>query len=220
MIDTHSAEIIEGPKNEARLNELGLDEEDLITAVLAAELERRNCSVLEPRSAPGFKAWSTGFGSLAETLLQKGWTRVEKRGLPRMVNPENGVAIAVIHGDEATGRQGVSPKTKSARGAQSLCLVRSNCEQLNLPFGDERFVPLPPEEEQITWWLMIYSDGAGSLRAELSLPIGIGGDSRFSVWQERIALSVPDPSSEPVPPSYHDEEPPLEIEVSVRPKGN
>lgn len=218
MIDTYATEIIEGPKKEARLNELGLEEEDLITAVLAAELERRNCSALEPRSAPGFKAWSTGFGVLAETLTQKGWTRVEKQGLPRMVNPENGVAIAVIHGDEATGRRVASPKTKSARGAQSLCLVRSNCQQLNLPFGDERFVPLPPEEEQITWWLMIYSDGASVLRAELSLPVGVGEDSRFSMWQERIGISVPDPGPEFDATRYDDDDA-LDIEVSVRPKG-
>ena len=207
----------EGPSAEARLNNLGLSSEWLVDAVHASEVERQSCSVLEPSIAPGFKAWAAGFRRLAEELVPRGWAKIETRGLPRLVNKETAVAVAVCNGDDGTGLRGREPRSKHPRGVQSVLLVRSNRRQLNLPFGDERFTPVPPDREQVTWWLLVYSNGEGSLRAELALPVGLDDDRRFSVWKERIILDVPE-SEDFERRVSDDDEPPMEIAVNVRPK--
>ncbi len=55
-----------------------------------------------------------------------------------------------------------------------------------------------------------------TVRAELSLPVGIGEDSRLAIWKERIIVEMGDLS---LPPSRRDEEePPLEFEINIRPR--
>jgi hypothetical protein len=202
-----------------RLEELGLTMDDFVAVVQAAEMERRSCSPLEPSIAPGFKAWVTAFRTLAEQLIPRGWQRVETKGLPRLLNLESSVAIAVVGGDEATGQNSTEsePKSKTPRGARSVFLVRSNERQLVIPFAERGFRPLPPEQEEITWWLLIYSDGINTLRAELTLPVGLGEDRRLSVWEERIILEIPEFYFAPHD-RRDDEEPPFEMEVNVRPR--
>jgi len=212
-----AARIFEGPHATVRLAELGLTEEDFILTVQAGEMERRSCSPLEPSIAPGFKAWAAAFRTLAEQLRQRGWVKEETRGLPRLLHPENAVAIAVINGDEATGcSTGPDPKSKTPRGVQSVLFVQSNDIQLHLPFEGPESEQPPVEHEQITWWLLIHSsEEDDGLRAELSLPIGLGEDGRFCTWEERIIIHIPDLTFSP---NRDDEEPPFEVEVNVRPR--
>ena len=210
--------VFEGPLAEARLAELGLREEELVNAVRAAEMERRSCSPLEPSTSPGYKAWSTGFRTLAEQLVLRGWEKTETRGLPRLLNPESRIAIALVTGDEGTGTTlvGSGPKSKAPRGTQSVLFVRSNQVQLNLFPGSRQFMQRPSEAEQITWWLLMYSSGNGEVRAELSLPVGLGEDRRLAEWEERIVLHLESGSLEP--DSLDDDEPPVELEIDVRPR--
>lgn len=211
-----ASQVFEGASAVVRLRELGVTPTELSIAVQTAELERRSCSLLEPSTAPGYKAWAAGFRALAEQLVVRGWVKTETQGLPRLLNPDTRIAIALVNGDEGTGRQatGSGPKSKAPRGAQTVLLVRSNQVQLELFPGSREFRPLPVEAEQITWWLLMYSDGHDLIRAELSLPIGIGEDRRLAVWEERILI--------PVEPNAFDraddEEPPLELEINVRPR--
>jgi hypothetical protein len=214
MNELHDArQIFSGPLANARLLSLGIQEPELVMAVRAAELERRSCSSLEPSVSPGIKAWIAGFRTLAEQLVVRGWLKTETKGLPRMLNPDTRTAIAVVSGDEGTGISSASPKSKTPRGAQSVFLVHSNEIQQSL-FEDRRFRQLPAEAEQITWWLLIYSDGVGAVRAELSLPVGMGEDRRLTDWSDRIIIELGDLS---LPPGRReDEEPPLEFEINVR----
>lgn len=211
--------MFEGPSARVRLAELGLTMDDFVAVVQASEMERRSCSPLEPSVSPGFKAWATAFRILAEQLMPRGWQRVETKGLPRLLNLDSSVAIAIVGGDEATGQtDGDSePKSKTPRGPRSVFLVRSNERQLVIPFAERELRPLPPEQEEITWWLLIYSDGINALRAELALPVGLGEDSRLSVWEERIVLAIPEFSFAPHD-HQDDEEPPFEMEINVRPR--
>ena len=72
-------------------------------------------------------------------------------------------------------------------------------------------------EEEITYWLMIFSNGEGIWRAELSLPMDIDGQGRLCAWRERILIALPE--SGPMHGKRpEDEEPPLDIEVVVEPK--
>ena len=208
-------EVLEGVDASVRLETLGLTQPLLVRAVLAAAMERRNTSLLEPSNAPGFKAWARGFGVLAEELIPMDWRKVETNGLPRVVHPTSGVAIALVNGDDATGVYGRDPKSKTRRGPQSILLVHSNERQLQL-FELSRFHQTPAAEEQVTWWLLMYF-GADRLRAELSLPIGIGEDSKLSLWKTRIILDVPADGFEREAGSYDDDA--LQIEEHLEPPG-
>jgi hypothetical protein len=209
--------IMEGPLAAARLRELGLREEILVQAVHAAEMDRRGCSIFEPASAPGYKSWAAAVGTLGELLVPTGWIKEETRGLPRLVNPKNGIAIAVVHGDEGVGLLKGRPKSKQPRGEQSISLIESNQLQLTLPFpGMPPPPPAPVVHEQLTYWLLIYSD-TETVRAELSLAVGLSDDGRLAVWEERILVGIPDFYIEPFRKN-DDDEPQLPVEVVVRPK--
>jgi hypothetical protein len=213
-MDAAEPQVFAGPLALAKLRLLGINQPDLVMAVRAAEIERRSCSSLEPSVAPGFKAWAAGFRTLAEQLVPRGWVKTETKGLPRILNPDTRIAVAVVTGDEETGLSPGAPRSKSPRGPQSVLIVRSNEIQLNL-FEARRFRPLPAEAEQITWWLLMASSG-DTVRAELSLPVGVGEDSRLATWKERIIIELGDLS---LPPSRRDEEePPLEFEINIRPR--
>lgn len=208
--------IFAGPAAVARLRALGLEADWLVEAVLASELERQSCSPYEPSGSPGYKAWSTGFTNLAERLVPLGWKKVENIGLPRIINAKTAIAVAVCTGTEGVGLRSREPNSKHPRGIQSVLCVRRNQRQLNLfPDSPLEQLPVPPEAEQITWWLLIYSGANGNLRAELALPVAME-DDRFSRWQERILLDIPQPDGSKVP--MEDEEPPLDLEVVVRPR--
>ena len=205
--------IYDGPQTTVKLNILGLTEELLVDAVLAGEIARRSCSPLAPANAAGIEAWIHSFVRLAEELVPTDqWEKTETRGLPRMVNLETRIALAVCNGDGGTGLRWGAPKSKNPRGQQSVLFVRSNERQLNL-FTEGPWVPLPPDEEQITWWLLIYSNEDEILRAELSLPVGLGEDSRFSFWRERILLDIPEPEISSIYASDDGGPPPLDIVV-------
>lgn len=207
------AEVFDGPAAEAELRQLGLETADIVAAVEAAEITRRSCSPLEPSIAPGFKAWVAAFTALAERKVPQGWEKTETKGLPRLIEPRTAVAITVGSGDEGTGTSGGRPATKSPRGPQSVLYVRSNQSQLQI-FEARELRQLPAEAEQVTWWLLIYSDG-DDVRAELSLPVGLDDKRRLGFWEKRIIVDIPDLS---LPPSGQDEEEPLEVEVNVRPR--
>lgn len=207
--------ILEGPLAAARLSELGLREEILVQAVHAAEMDRRGCSIFEPSSAPGYKSWAAAVGTLGELLVPTGWIKEETRGLPRVVNPRNGIAIAVVHGDEGVGLLNGHPKSKQPRGEQSISLIEINQLQLTLPFPGLQ-PPTPAVHEQLTYWLLIFSD-TETVRAELSLAVGLSEDGRLAVWEERILVEIPDFYLEPFRKN-DDDEPQLPIEVVVRPK--
>jgi hypothetical protein len=213
-MDAAEPQVFAGPLTLAKLRALEINQPDLVMAVRAAEIERRSCSPFEPSISPGFKAWAAGFRTLAEQLVPRGWVKTETKGLPRILNPATRVAVAVVTGDEETGLVTGVPRSKSPRGPQSVLIVRSNEIQLNL-FEASRFRPLPAEAEQITWWLLMASNG-DTVRAELSLPVGVGEDSRLATWKERIIIELGDLS---LPPNRRDEEePPLEFEINIRPR--
>jgi hypothetical protein len=210
---TLGSTVFEGDDAKQLLAELGLDHDDLARAVVVSELERRSTSPLEPSGAAGYKAWSVGFRALCEALIPKGWKRTEHSGLPRLVNPEAAVAVAIVNGDDGTGSRDRNPKSRAKRGEESISLVRTNFVQLSLPFAGEHEKPRGPEN---TWWLLIYSDGKSTLRAELSLCVGTDDEDRLAAWKSRIILQVE--GLEPATTPKMEEESPARVDVIVRPK--
>ena len=206
----------EGPSATARIQALGLENGWLIRAVHAGEIDRRNTSSLEPATASGIKAWCAAIRTLREETIELGeWDSEESNGLPRIVNKVTRVTVTACAGDENVGLVGREPKAKNPRGSSSVHIVRTNQRQLNL-FTQLRYQRNPETVEQLTWWLLYYSNGEGLLRAELSLPVAIGEDSRFSDWSERIILDIP--SLDDRGRSQEEDEDLIQVEVSVRPK--
>ena len=197
----------------ALIAELGLDHEDLARAVAVSEAERRATSPLEPSSAAGYKAWAGGFRALCEVLIPKGWERIEHHGLPRLVNHKKGIAIAIVNGDDGTGIRERSPRSRAKRGEESVSLVGTNYVQLSLPFPE---MQEKADGSEITWWLLVHSDGGSTLRAELSLCVGIDEEGRLAAWKTRIILEIEPLNS--ITTLATEEEPPAIIEVVVRPK--
>lgn len=204
-------DVFDGPEAEAQVRSLGLEPEWLLNAVHDGEIEARNCSALEPATAPGLRRWFAGIRSLTEQALAAGtgWVRTDSYGLPRILNRQTRVAVTFCNGDFGAGMPSLEPHAKSPRGPRSIFLVRSNVRQLAL-FGNGP-VATPPPHEQITWWLLVYSAG-DVIRAELSLPLAAGEDRRFSAWQTRIILDVP-PLNSPVRVS---DDHATDVEVTVK----
>lgn len=210
-----AAQAFVGTQAAARLADLGLTNDDILETVLAAQNERLAYSGPRwPSNTAGFMAYSAGVFTLASRLEPQGWVKTETKGLARVLNPDTRVAVAVAAGDVETGRLWGKPTSRNERGSVAALLVRSNQIQLNLPFEEEGLRPLPPVEEQITWWLLIYSDKDGStVRAELSLPVGIT-DNRLASWQQRIIIDVSSCSTKSAI-DLEDELPPIDFEVRI-----
>jgi hypothetical protein len=164
--------LYQGPAATAALSRLDINPEWLATAVIASEIARRNTSPLEPVSAPGSNAWFAGVRRLTENILQGSpdWVRRDEKNLPRLINTQSGVTIAMCGGDQGVGLPGRSPRTRGEKGNESAEMVRVNVAQQLALFGDQgpQFRPVPPRENRNNWWLLYYSDGIQVLRANAS----------------------------------------------------
>ena len=177
-----------------KLTALGLSEEILQGAVSRGFLARLDCTENHPPSIPGIVAWGETICALRENLLPMGWERSNDRNLPLTVNVETGIALTASSGDEFTGLEGATPRTRNSKGPKTKEFVDTNCLQLGL-FSDMSTVPddLKVVDEWATWLLLTYRDlGTRVVRCELSRPINIGLDGRVDGWAERIILrSIP-----------------------------
>jgi hypothetical protein len=202
----------------SRLAELGLEETSI------AEVVRRGYGVFisstanDPPLFPGFAAWAQMVRALREYLLPQRWERSDENNYSLVINPEGTVAIAVATGDDATGRVGAIPTTKSSKGPSTVEAVTSNQFQLNLDFPPVPIAsparPADADDKRMTWILLVHR-AMNEVRCELSLPRSMGGDGRIDSWQERIILgSIPvDPAAVEITPP----QPPLpDINVDVK----
>lgn len=176
---------------EDRLQQLGLSKELLIAAVEAGLYGWLNCTENHPPSFPGVNAWAEGVRSLRESLLPKGWERLNDRNLPLTVNRATNVAITASSGDECTGVEDMAPRTRNPKGVTTKQKVNANAQQLGL------FADMTASAEELieevkkwnTWFLLSHRDEKKKVvRCELSRPIGIGVDGRVDGWHERIIL--------------------------------
>jgi hypothetical protein len=174
-----------------------LTERILLDAVELGFLAWLNCTENHPSSVPGIVAWGDTIRGLRESLLPLGWERCNDRNLPLTVNRQTMIAVTASSGDEFTGLEEMTPRTRNSKGPRTKEAVDSNCIQLGL-FSD---MPVPPKDpkdleaidEWATWLLLTYRDlKAGYVRCELSRPVNMGIDGRVDGWAERIILgSIP-----------------------------
>lgn len=188
------------------LAQLGLTTEVLIEAIRRGEIARDSCTANDAPNAPGFYAWAGTVRALRDILMPQRWTRNDDDCYSRVISPDSTIAIAVVTGDEGTGKRDASPKTKYPKGAATQAAVSSNQQSLRF----EEFASAEDEADQTaeTWitWMLLKKRTDDSVFAELSLPLSMTKDGQVENWQTRIILDpilidpnieIEDDSSEP-----------------------
>lgn len=187
---------------DARLKELGLQQEHLREPVMQGMLLRSECTDNDPPLFPGYSAWARTVRTLREKVIPLNWSRNDDGGYSLCVNPEGTLAIAVATGDENTGNHREMPLTKSPKGPRTQLAIEINQQQGQL-FDDLPGTGISelPNSDRTTWVLLQhYDQGRKEVRFELSLPMSYSG--KIDGWSERIifdALPFDSSSSIPVP---------------------
>ena len=93
-----------------RLAEIGLQQSDLWTALHEGLHYQASLTLRDTNAVKGLGTWNAINRGLADTLVPKGWTRVEPNNFALTVHPNGSLAIAVLASDKATGmREGPLP---------------------------------------------------------------------------------------------------------------
>lgn len=181
-------------------------------ALRDGEASANSCTSNDPTILPGLLRWARTIRGLRDRLASFGWKRCNVRGLPTVVSPDGTVAITVSTGDEGTGTDGLA-RTKYPKGAAALFAVIAN----QLVFEAEGFEITPLDDistdtkDRATWYLLFIKDG-DEIRAELSLPSGIGGSGHVEGFVTRYRLPPLDLSEKELQRAA--DEPDIEIHVA------
>jgi hypothetical protein len=196
VVKTSAIEVVDA------LAGLGLTTEIIIEAIRRGEIARDSCTANDAPGAPGYYAWSVTVRALREILMPLKWTRNDDDCYSRVINPDQSTAIAVVTGDDGTGKRDANPKTKYPKGAATQTAV--SCNQ-GVLFGEPTSVKDETPETWVTWMLLKKRTG-DSVFAELSLPSSMTKDGQVESWHTRIILTpilidsninIEDDSSEP-----------------------
>jgi hypothetical protein len=158
-------------------------------------------------------------------LVPSGWDYVEE-GLCYTFNRELSIALVVTSGDASVGDATLNPSFKYPKGPTTHAAIAGNARQLGLfdEFPDLAAFVLPSTAKDIDfntykiWWLLHHVDPTGEVRAELSLPIGVGNRSETNQWESRIILEPIPFDEEPDTESVGDGPDTPDVDVPVRKK--
>ena len=109
-------------------------------------------------------------------------------GLPLVINPQIGVAIAVSTGDAGTGRADRDVRTKYGKGDATSVVLAQNEMQLEFDMGEAAFRAKYPDtaKPRYATWYLLRRRVADVIHSELSLPMKIGEKGKITGWKERI----------------------------------
>jgi hypothetical protein len=198
-----------------RLQQLGVSEEILRSAVDAGVQQASGCTSHDPQNLGGILIWGKGMRELRDRLVVNGWKPRDTRGFPTATHPTGSHQIAIAAGTADTGRRTAIPRTRRAKGIVTAGAVAGN--QLTLADLDAWFEPTDPDMRvEQTWFLLHYVDElADEVRLELSLP-GEMKDGHITGWLERVILR-PLPGAPNIDlGNDEDDEPPIEVDVRPR----
>ena len=119
--------IVDNPLDRrARLSTLGVTQEILLRAVASGEAARASCLPTHPPGAPGMYCFFETFRSLADDLLDSGWSRKDHKNFSTVLRPDGLVAIAVARGDDGTGDRDANVSTMYSKGIVTREAVERN----------------------------------------------------------------------------------------------
>lgn len=179
------------PEVDARLAELGLEQELLLQAAQRGLAAFAACTPHHPRNYPALASWAETFRGLSDLLVVHPyrWTKLDDNGQPQVHSLSGLIAITVAGGDSNTGRIGdAEPKTSASKGDTTSRAMLMNAFLFPDMEADAR-AKLEKMNRRQTWFLLIHRDlVAGEMRCELSMPISMSEDRRIDGWAERILL--------------------------------
>lgn len=171
------------------VTDLGLQESMLLDAVRIGQIARGNCSPHHPPTYPGTSAWAETVRVLRDQHVPLGWTVNNDENFPTVVSPDGKIAIAVMTGDEGTGRLDHPVSTKSTRGPKTAAIVADNAQldMFSLLGLKEKETTAGTPGATATWILLVYRSPK-EIRCELSLPSVMGQGDKIEGWEHRIPL--------------------------------
>lgn len=184
------------------LAQMGIAEQDVTDALIAALYERRRTTKLHPVIDGGFRFWSELVASLRSVLISKdnGWTMVRQNRMELVSNPSCGINLIITSGDKDTGLVDGWPKTKNAKGEATMSIVSSNSDTIEMfpaehPFSSsDRLAPVTSADGTKTYIVLYYYDsGKKEIRCEISFPVGmkvVNGFAKVNFWSERLIISA------------------------------
>jgi hypothetical protein len=169
------------------VSELGLSGELLQEVGRKALAAYHQTTAHDASGAAGQYAYLAAVRALRDILCPKGWEPHVRHNLEMTVNPETNISIMVSSGDEGTGVEDATPKTKNPKGDQTKRVVAFNARQLRLPTLEYKVQNISISK---VWVLLYHTDVKKSqMRLELSLPVEMDmNDIHISGWNKRIIL--------------------------------
>lgn len=157
--------------------------EILTGAMTAGQHALAACTLDRPPMARGVHVWGTIIESLRQLGRPLGWQRSEGK-LATVLSGDGLVQITVATGDEATGIEAATPRTKYPRGAASIEAIEDN--QLTLFPGLLPIKKRPIAKPGVLTWLLLHRRLKDSVRWEISLPKTVDSDGMILSWEDRI----------------------------------
>lgn len=185
-------------ESKIRLARFGLTEDVLWKVVHRGYVFKAGLTSNDPTATHGIGCWGAIHRGLGEETGLLGWTRREIRNFPYVVHPQGDVCIAVLGGNEATGKRNLTPSNRNPfepkKGNRKLEAIRDNQVAVGLQRHFSQLqqswsqVPMP----MLTYFLVHYIEMTPTVtvRAELSLPISAPGEF-VTEWGDRIILTPP-----------------------------
>ena len=188
----HSPTII-GPDRAAEyLAQMGIEVADINVAIEAGEIMAGNITTHHPITAAGLTRWIHVVGRLRELLAGSGqWSPDNPRNRPISKRNDARYTLSTVGGDEGTGiadhptgpaaaRKKGKATAEAVNGMDSLIRI----ETLR-PSPDNGDGTAPPNGN----WFLVYHRSEGSVRLEVSLPLGFDEDEgQFTGWRVRVIL--------------------------------
>jgi hypothetical protein len=183
-----TAVYLDPPAVDARLADLGLSVEILQEAIKFGQLHWSSCTNHDPLCLPGIMAWGKTIQRLRDLLVPHGWSAINERNLPLIVDPSKKIAIAVATGNDGTGVASLAVWTKYPKGTATATFVEKNWKQLSLFDLGEKVTTIKRRDSDCMTWVLLISRNEDEVRCELSLPTSFDYSGHVGTPVERIIL--------------------------------
>lgn len=181
-----------------RLQQLGLQRDRLVRAVLRGDAGASSSTALHPSSDAGYRRWSDTVAGLRLAFLPHGWSLSNAQNYCTIYNPQTRIAVVVMAGDIKTGSRISSPRSKYPKGAATGQRLRLNQEQQTSMFPDIKAPHEVVSQDCKTWVLVQYGADDG-VHIELSLAKSQDKAGFVVTWYERLLFPTIDPRGESLP---------------------